>query len=466
MSGLSCRGFCRCGGGGPRSIAGRGLIDSPDPNIANGQVRTPSVSLRWAAVIALTLGGAIAPLVPLGAQEACTTCHGNHDFIAGIASDSARGEALFVDAEEYAQTVHGGFGFACTLCHSGVGDYPHAEESSVHCGDCHAVAEAKLRASVHGTPHPDTGERPAECADCHTEHDIRRPSDPESSVYRMTQFETCARCHEDVERMGRFGQENVATVSSYLESVHGHGLLEKGLTVAPVCTDCHGELSNGAHTIAVVGDSASRMHRAHVVETCGRCHAGIMARYDRGMHGELYLAGNPDTPTCVSCHAEHGVRAITSPESGVNPRHIAQTCTACHDTEEFNAKYGIATARGATFGGTFHGIALRAGQTTVANCESCHGAHEILPSTDPRSMIHPDNLVETCGRCHPGIGTGVTEGTIHLASLGDENSTVETVVKWFYVLVIGSTVLYAAGLFFLDQYRYRVVDPRRGGHHA
>jgi predicted CXXCH cytochrome family protein len=427
--------------------------------------QTSRRSLLSITAVALALGSTAVPGPRLAAQDSCTACHGNRDFIVGVAGDSARGEALFVDVEEYAKTVHGGFGFACTLCHSGVGDYPHAEGTSVHCGDCHATAEAQLAGSVHGTPNPSTGERPAECADCHTEHDIRRPTDPESSVYRLTQFVTCARCHEDAERMGRFGQENVTTVSTYLESVHGHGLLEKGLTVAPVCTDCHGEVTNGAHTIVVVGDSASRMHRTHVVETCGRCHAGIMARYDRGIHGELYLAGNPDTPTCVSCHAEHGVRAITSPESGVNPQHIAQTCTGCHDTEEFNQKYGVATARGQTFSESFHGVALEAGQVTVANCESCHGAHEILPSSDPRSMIYPANLQETCGKCHQGIGAGVAEGQIHVASLVDRRGSLGWVVTWAYILIIGTTILYSLGLIFLDQYRHWVVEPRRGGGH-
>lgn len=392
-------------------------------------------------------------------------CHGNREFILGVVGDSARGEALFVDPAEYAQTVHGSFGFDCTLCHSGIGDFPHDPGSSVHCGDCHAPVASQLAQSVHGTPHPETGAVPATCADCHTEHDIRRPSDPESSVYRLTQFETCAHCHEDPERMGRFGQENAATVSSYLESVHGRGLLEKGLTVAPVCTDCHGERGTGAHQIAAVNDTTSRMNRAHVVETCGRCHAGILAQYDRGIHGELYETGNPDTPTCVSCHAEHGVQPVTSPTSGVSPEHIAQTCTGCHDTEEFNTRYGVTVSRGETFGESFHGVALEAGQVTVANCESCHGAHEILPSTDPRSMIYPANLQDTCGRCHPGIGAGVAEGKIHVASLIDEKGTLGSMVKWAYILIIATTVIYSAGLIFLDQYRHWVVEPRRGGRH-
>jgi hypothetical protein len=40
------------------------------------------------------------------------------------------------------------------------------------------------------------------------------------------------------------------------------------------------------------------------------------------------------------------------------------------------------------------------GFRTVAGCADCHGAHEILPASDPRSPIAPKNLVRTCGKCH------------------------------------------------------------------
>ena len=58
------------------------------------------------------------------AQESCVTCHANHEFMIGVAGDSARGDALYVDPTEYAATVHGGFGFPCTTCHAGMGDFP------------------------------------------------------------------------------------------------------------------------------------------------------------------------------------------------------------------------------------------------------------------------------------------------------------------------------------------------------
>ena len=55
-------------------------------------------------------------------------------------------------------------------------------------------------------------------------------------------------------------------------------------------------------------------------------------------------------------------------------------------------------------------LPMQQGSVTAANCASCHGAHEILPSSDPRSMINPKNLEKTCGQCHPGIGSQVAQG--------------------------------------------------------
>jgi hypothetical protein len=396
----------------------------------------------------------------------CVACHSNQDFLVSMAGDSATAQSLLVTPQKFQESVHGKMGFGCELCHSDVGDYPHGAVAPVNCGGCHPQAQSQLTTSVHGQTHPETREAAATCGDCHTHHHILGPRDPSSSVYRLTQFEVCATCHEDRDKMARFGQENVATVASYKHSVHGRGLLEKGLSVAPVCTNCHGAAGTGAHAIKAVEDSAAAVSRQRVTDTCGTCHAGLMARYARGVHGTEFAAGNEDAPTCVNCHAEHGVERVASPTSHVSPRHVAQTCTECHDSEEFNRKYGVSVARGRTFERSFHGVALESGQLTAANCESCHGAHEILPSSDSTSRIHPSKLQATCGGCHPGIGKGVTEGKIHVASFVDEHSLIGRGVQWFYIIVIAITVVYALGLIALDQYRYWMFDRPSGGRHG
>ncbi len=380
-----------------------------------------------------------------------------------LAGDSAKGARLFVDPAAFKSSVHGKLGFSCTMCHQGMSDYPHTRVTPVDCSGCHNGTKDQLAKSVHGRVHPVTGTAPATCADCHGSHYIRRPTDPKSSVNRLTQFETCAMCHSDREKMARFGQENVEAVPTYLESVHGRALVEKGLSVAPVCTDCHGRQGTGAHQIQVVASPESPVNRAHVVETCGRCHGGIVQAYDRGIHGKMYQQGNRDVPTCVDCHTEHGVRAITNPGSSVYPTHIARTCSKCHEREDLNVRYGLPSSRRDTYLGSFHGIALEAGQLTVANCESCHGAHDILPSSDSASSVNPANLVRTCGRCHPGIGERVREGKIHVASVRHDINLFAFGVQWLYYVLIAGIVLFAATMIALDQYRHRVVDPRRRG---
>jgi cytochrome b subunit of formate dehydrogenase len=65
-------------------------------------------------------------------------------------------------------------------------------------------------------------------------------------------------------------------------------------------------------------------------------------------------------------------------------------CGRCHEDEA------------QTFFDTFHGKVSRLGGEVVAKCHDCHGTHDILPPSDPASMLSRDNVVETCGQCHEG----------------------------------------------------------------
>ena len=38
------------------------------------------------------------------------------------------------------------------------------------------------------------------------------------------------------------------------------------------------------------------------------------------------------------------------------------------------------------------------------SCWDCHQAHDIQPKSEPASSVAPAHLVETCGKCHTGIG--------------------------------------------------------------
>ncbi len=77
--------------------------------------------------------------------------------------------------------------------------------------------------------------------------------------------------------------------------------------------------------------------------------------------------------------------------------------------------------------------------TTVANCASCHGAHGILPSSDPDSTVYKGNLPRTCGKCHQNAGMMLAKGSVHLSpSLGRDKAVF--FVTWLYIILIGLTV--------------------------
>jgi hypothetical protein len=49
---------------------------------------------------------------------------------------------------------------------------------------------------------------------------------------------------------------------------------------------------------------------------------------------------------------------------------------------------------------SLHGKKLREGNEHVADCVSCHSAHNILPIKDPRSSVYALNIPQTCNKCH------------------------------------------------------------------
>jgi hypothetical protein len=55
-----------------------------------------------------------------------------------------------------------------------------------------------------------------------------------------------------------------------------------------------------------------------------------------------------------------------------------------------------------TYRDTFHGQVTALGYARMATCASCHGAHDVLPASNPASKVSKQNRVATCAACHPG----------------------------------------------------------------
>src|SRR6202007_1864288 len=87
----------------------------------------------------------------------------------------------------------------------------------------------------------------------------------------------------------------------------------------------------------------------------------------------------------------------------------------CHEGMRMSQEFGFSGRRVTTYMASYHGLAAKLGSTVVANCASCHGAHSILPSSDPRSSTNKANLVKNCGHCHPGATAECAQGKVHFA---------------------------------------------------
>lgn len=270
------------------------------------------------------------------------------------------------------------------------------------------VNEAKLEASSHKTN---------TCASCHNDITTKHPDDEVAA-----RPVDCRRCHE-------------RQSDSYGASVHGVAL-KAGRKDSATCQDCH-----DSHEVLPGTSPASPLHFSRQAETCGACHDKEARDLAASVHGKALAAGVRDAPTCTDCHSEHQITALST---NATRKISEEICSSCHASERVNSKFHLPKDRLKTFLGSYHGLASQYGSTTAANCASCHGYHLVLPSFDPRSTINTNNLVKTCGVCHPGATENFAFGKIHVdaeaGTVGDIGSVASSWVRRVYLVLIFGTI--------------------------
>jgi cytochrome b subunit of formate dehydrogenase len=391
------------------------------------------------------------------ANEACLSCHAK-EVVSG-----------YVDPHQYAQSAHGKL--KCVQCHSDLSEQklPHGPKAKkVDCAKCHATGDngapqvaALIKAykdSIHGHAALERKVKEAPtCTNCHGAHDIFPKKDKRSKVHHANVPLTCGKCHSDQKLVDKFDIPKGEALKYFERSVHGQ-LLSKGNMRAAVCTDCH-----GAHNIQPGDVAVSTVAHKRVPDTCGKCHKDIKEKYLVSIHGRDFLKGVKQAPICTSCHGEHTIRSSREEASSVHATHIHETCGKCHESKAIQARFGLPTQRMATFRESYHGVALKFGEVQVANCATCHGAHDILPSSDPRSWVHPDNIPKTCGKCHAGASANFALGKVHVEATPESNVGVYF-ISLFYRVMIWSMTLLFFGMIFLDLIA-RVKERRRHRSH-
>lgn len=277
-----------------------------------------------------------------------------------------------------------------------------------------------------------------ECASCHDQGQKL-----EKSAHAGLPCDTCHENHAQVPHAANLPKPQCVTchadqAGDYASGVHGLAR-RAGNEGAPDCGVCHGS----AHELL---PPKSQEFRASVPDTCGMCHAEVVEQYRASVHGQALARGIAQAPLCTDCHGEHKILKHTSTDSPVNNANIRDTCGNCHGDLLLTRKFGMPSDRLVSYDSSYHGLAAKAGSQTVANCASCHGVHNILPSSDPKSTINPKNLAKTCGQCHPGAGTRFAISEVHVAPGGQEPGPLRW-VRQFYLLLIPVTI----GLMLLHQ---------------
>lgn len=263
-------------------------------------------------------------------KNSCVDCH------------SALPAQLSVTQETFSHDIHEQKGLTCVSCHGGdaSSDDPQKAMSKKAgwkgaidrrqipqlCGSCHSNPDymrrydpslrtdqlAQYHTSVHGKRLAGGDSKVAVCTDCHSVHDLRAPSDPQSTVYPLNIAKTCARCHADAHYMQGYGIPT-DQYAKYTTSVHYQDLTAGGDLSAPTCTTCHG--NHGAAPPGV----------ASVPQVCSTCHVFQAQMYEKSSHKAAFDAAK--LPGCVVCHENHAIAHPTDAKLGNQPGAV---CMQCH----------------------------------------------------------------------------------------------------------------------------------------
>lgn len=327
----------------------------------------PTALLGPALLVLFSLGPLPVRASPPGLPaRSCASCHGELEFLRQHAANLADARLLRVTGDEVRASAHAGS--ACLECHSGFDRWPHPEGNEAgSCGACHQEEEEIFRANIHGRA-DQPGIESVGCSDCHSTHLVATVDSLRTGSGLLAMNARCVGCHE----------------TSAIDPSGPHGD-----TIA--CASCH-----PAHAAQDVDERDASVSPGNQADTCGACHEEAAAAWSEDAHGSALLAhepvglatleleGHDAPPTCTTCHGSHDMR-------GTQAYQLMDQAAVCGECHEHALE---------TFDDSYHGQATALGSVAVATCSDCHGAHGVFGEDDPRSLIHPDQLVESCGVCH------------------------------------------------------------------
>ncbi len=349
----------------------------------------------------------------VGAIPACTDCHHPHKIKrAGLVLGTtdreclrchekedihrvAEGQevSLTVLKEDIQNSVHRDI--PCVKCHTDIDPQrrrPCETSGRVDCSNCHAQTAEDFFKSAHGEGYVQRIPKSPYCTDCHGKHKVMSHLDERDQTYRANIPQLCGGCHGQLEKPGQKDTESSVLVD-YSSSVHGRGLIKKGLLPSAICTDCH-----NSHFILNSAEKQSSTHAKNLAATCATCHQGIYKEFAASIHAPASGRSEKKLPNCEDCHSAHQIKEIQQDQFMTEVTH---QCGSCHeDLSE-------------TYTDTIHGKAYALGYLKAARCSDCHGAHDIQKIDNPDSHVGFNRVVKTCQKCHPDANRRFTGYLTH-----------------------------------------------------
>lgn len=347
--------------------------------------------------------------------------------------------SAYVDNNLFTQSVHGKL--KCVNCHTDINIDEHPDDnivSKVDCGNCHKDEKEKFNEGIHGQAIANGDPLAPTCKFCHGNHYILPIKNLKSAVAPLKIPFLCGTCHREgtkVQMQRRIPKDRI--LENYSLSIHGNGLLKKGLIVTATCISCH-----SSHRILPPTDPRSTIARQNISKTCSKCHADIEIVHRKIIRGQLWEKKAHTLPVCVDCHPPHKIRNvfyeqgmadkdclrchsrknIVASKDGrslyVNykklqtSKHNKVACSQCHSQVNASKRRACETITqkvdctachseiGEKYDTSIHGILSAKNNPNAPTCKECHGTHNVLGRENPVSLTFPTNIPTLCAKCH------------------------------------------------------------------
>jgi len=393
--------------------------------------------LRYRNLVISILFVAFYSLQPALGQsnDDCLMCHSDKTLTGQI---NGRTVNVFVDQQVLKSSVHKDVD--CVSCHADLEgtDFPHKENvAKAQCVPCHDDVQTLYSEGIHGKAEEKGDPLAPICQTCHGSHNIIKVSNLKSAVAPIKIPFLCGSCHKEgapVQVQRKIPEDHI--LENYSESLHGVGLLQKGLIVAATCVSCH-----SPHKILPHTDPQSTISRKNIAGTCTKCHSEIETVHRKIIKGKLWEQTPHILPACNDCHPPHKIQQPIY-ESNVanqdclnchgrpnlkskdgrsmfvdaiilqNSAHSKIACSQCHNTvnpahvrpcEGINSKVDCSichATEGDQYRESTHGQLFAKNDPNAPTCEECHGSHNVLLTKNPLSPTFHTNIPNLCGKCH------------------------------------------------------------------